>query len=30
MPARGGVADLTDRELKSAIVYMFSAPAPAK
>ena len=30
MPARGGMADLTDSELRSAIVYMFQAPAPAK
>jgi cytochrome c5 len=31
MPARGGMADLTDSELRSAIVYMFSqGGAPAK
>ncbi|HKA41707.1 MAG TPA: c-type cytochrome [Burkholderiales bacterium] len=30
MPARGGVADLTDHELRSAIVYMFNAPAAGK
>jgi len=31
MPARGGMADLTDSELRSAIVYMFSMGAvPAK
>jgi hypothetical protein len=37
MPARGGIADLTDTELRSAILYMFypagataqAAPAPA-
>jgi len=35
MPARGGMTDLTDRELRSAVIYMFnpvsltSAPAPA-
>jgi cytochrome c5 len=28
MPARGGMADLTDLELRSAIVYMFQAAAP--
>jgi cytochrome c5 len=28
MPARGGVADLTDHELRGAIIYMFQAPAP--
>lgn len=28
MPARGGMANLTDAELKSAISYMFSAAAP--
>jgi cytochrome c5 len=31
MPARGGMANLTDSELRSAIVYMFSkGAAPAK
>ena len=31
MPARGGMADLTDAELRSAIVYMFNyGTAPAK
>jgi cytochrome c5 len=31
MPARGGMADLTDPELRSAITYMFNPPAtPAK
>jgi len=30
MPARGGMADLTDSELRSAITYMFQAPARAK
>jgi cytochrome c5 len=31
MPARGGMADLTDSELRSAIVYMFSkGAAPAQ
>jgi cytochrome c5 len=31
MPARGGMADLTDAELRSAIVYMFSkGAAPAR
>ena len=29
MPARGGMADLTDAELRSAIVYMFNADIPA-
>ena len=28
MPARGGVADLTDHELRGAIIYMYQAPAP--
>lgn len=30
MPARGGLANLTDAELRSAIVYMFQAPAAKK
>ena len=30
MPARGGVADLTDHEIRGAIIYMFQAPAPKK
>jgi cytochrome c5 len=31
MPARGGMADLTDPEIRSAIVYMFNqGAAPAK
>jgi len=31
MPARGGLANLTDNEMKSAIVYLFRGPAaPAK
>ena len=31
MPARGGMADLTDAELRSAVVYMFNQGAgPAK
>ena len=30
MPARGGMADLTDTEMRNAIIYMFQAPAPAK
>ncbi len=30
MPVRGGMADLTDSELRSAIIYMFQAPAAAK
>jgi cytochrome c5 len=29
MPARGGAADLTDAEFRSAIVYMFNASTPA-
>jgi cytochrome c5 len=29
MPARGGMANLTDRELRSAIVYMYTPPAKA-
>ena len=30
MPARGGLADLTDSELRSAVIYLFRGPAPAK
>jgi cytochrome c5 len=30
MPARGGMADLTDSELRSAITYMFTPAAPPK
>jgi cytochrome c5 len=31
MPARGGMANLTDAEVRSAITYMFNpTPAPAK
>jgi cytochrome c5 len=29
MPARGGMANLTDRELRNAIVYMYTPAAPA-
>lgn len=29
MPARGGMADLTDAELRAAIVYMFNTVGPA-
>ena len=28
MPARGGLADLTDKELRSAVVYMFNTAGP--
>jgi cytochrome c5 len=27
MPARGGLADLSDSELRSAIIYLFRGPA---
>lgn len=30
MPARGGLADLTDREMRSAIVYMLNPDSPPK
>jgi len=30
MPPRGGMADLTDSEIRAAITYMFQAPAPPK
>jgi cytochrome c5 len=30
MPARGGLADLTDSELRSAVIYLFRGPPPAK
>ena len=30
MPARGGMPNLTDAELKNAIVYMFRGPQPVK
>jgi cytochrome c5 len=30
MPARGGMADLTDSELRSAVIYLFRGPDPAK
>jgi cytochrome c5 len=29
MPPRGGQANLTDGEIRSAIIYMFNAPAPS-
>ena len=29
MPARGGMADLSDAELRSAVVYLFRGPEPA-
>jgi cytochrome c5 len=28
MPARGGMADLTDSELRSAVIYLFRGPPP--
>lgn len=30
MPARGGMADLTDSELRSAVIYLFRGPDPGK
>lgn len=30
MPARGGMADLTDSELRSAVIYLFRGPDPDK
>ena len=30
MPARGGMADLTDSELRSAVIYLFRGPVPGK
>jgi cytochrome c5 len=30
MPARGGMADLSDAELRNAIIYMYRGSAPAK
>jgi cytochrome c5 len=30
MPARGGVAEFTDNEIRQAVLYMFHAEAPAK
>ncbi len=30
MPARGGMADLSDSELRSAVIYLFRGPAPGK
>jgi cytochrome c5 len=30
MPPRGGMADLTDAEVRNAVIYMFSAPPEAK
>ena len=30
MPARGGMADLSDSELRSAVIYLFRGPEPAK
>ena len=30
MPARGGMADLTDAEMRSAVIYLFRGPASAK
>lgn len=30
MPARGGMADLSDSELRSAVIYLFRGPAPTK
>jgi cytochrome c5 len=30
MPARGGLADLSDAELRNAVIYLFRGPNPAK
>ena len=30
MPARGGMADLSDSELRSAVIYLFRGAEPAK
>ena len=30
MPARGGLADLSDSELRSAVIYLFRGPPPSK
>jgi cytochrome c5 len=30
MPARGGMADLTDAELRSAVIYLFRGPEAAR
>jgi len=30
MPARGGMADLSDSELRSAVIYLFRGPTPAR
>jgi cytochrome c5 len=28
MPARGGLANLTDAEMRSAVIYLFRGPEP--